>query len=419
MAATNKTWSDGVPPTCAAADLNGFKNENNVLIQAADQVINTGDNDQTAKSVTIHSHDANYYSDSGVLNAYVLSMANTSRKSPVSYTEGMLVRFRPGATNSGASTVNVASLGAKSIVTASNSALSGGELSSQSEVMIQFSTSFDAFILVNIARNAGAGEAAQGYIYNFRTEPGTDQLHDVRFIGGGTARDALDSFTIRAESSEDITKKLDSAWAEGDSDGGRPSGVTLDADTWYRCFVISKEDGTTDYGFDTAVAFNASNLMTDASVVAAGYVYYRQVAWVLTDSSADLIGYSQSQGRFTWDNMQPDSTGNTANTARDDVKLSAPPNSVARTMFRTWAEASLSQSVYLLVAEKFQNNYQQPGGNNFTEQLFRGDLIGGSYGSTTELNVRVDNDSEVWVDADATDADAHWALRGVGFEYQR
>lgn len=114
MAATTKTWADNEAPSCNAVDLNGFKNENNSLIESSGQSLNAGDNQQTAKAVSQYATDGNSFTDSGSANAYILSGVG-ARVNPPAYTLGMEIRFTPQNANTGASTLNVGGLGAQSI----------------------------------------------------------------------------------------------------------------------------------------------------------------------------------------------------------------------------------------------------------------------------------------------------------------
>jgi hypothetical protein len=110
MSATNKTWSNNNPPSCEDADLNGFKLENNNLIVGSGQSLSTSDNQQTQKAVSVYAAGGDFYTDGGAADAYVLSTVG-SKVAPPAYFEGMRVRFVPDNTNTGASTINVATLG--------------------------------------------------------------------------------------------------------------------------------------------------------------------------------------------------------------------------------------------------------------------------------------------------------------------
>ena len=92
MAATTKVWVNDSAPQCEDDDLNGFKNENNNLIVAANLSLNTGDNDQTSQAVSIHTAGADYYTSSGT-NTYSLTTLVTPGFIGVSaYFTGMRIR---------------------------------------------------------------------------------------------------------------------------------------------------------------------------------------------------------------------------------------------------------------------------------------------------------------------------------------
>jgi len=114
MAATNKTWSDNNPPACEAADLNGFKNENNNLITGSGQLLDDADNQQTQRAVANYVAVGDFYIDSGGVNTYVLSPGG-SREAPTAYFDGMAVRFRPNSANTGPATIKVGALAAKAV----------------------------------------------------------------------------------------------------------------------------------------------------------------------------------------------------------------------------------------------------------------------------------------------------------------
>lgn len=114
MAATIKVWQDNQVPQVNAADVNGFKNENNRLILTAGGTLDTGNNNQTAQAVSTYAGGGSYYRDSGVPNQYALSPVD-NRVPPFAYSEGMRVSFKPANSNTGPSTVNLGSLGVKDL----------------------------------------------------------------------------------------------------------------------------------------------------------------------------------------------------------------------------------------------------------------------------------------------------------------
>lgn len=117
MASTVKTWiNNNDTIECEAEDLNGFKNENNNLIQSTNQILNTSNNNQTSLAVAIYSARGDYYTDTGLADNYILSVI--PNQTPLNtYYEGMRVSFIPANTNTGPSTVNINGIGSADIVT--------------------------------------------------------------------------------------------------------------------------------------------------------------------------------------------------------------------------------------------------------------------------------------------------------------
>lgn len=85
----------------------------------------------------------NYAVDTGTANAYVVSLPHT----PSGYVDGLTVRFRAINTNTGASTINVNSLGTKSIRNRSGSALAAGDITVGVPLEVIYSTATGFFHL--------------------------------------------------------------------------------------------------------------------------------------------------------------------------------------------------------------------------------------------------------------------------------
>lgn len=77
-----------------------------------------------------------YAVDTGAANAYLVALPQTL----AGYTDGNLVVMKPSATNTGASTINVDSLGVKSIRRSDSSALAAGDITVGVPIAIRYST---------------------------------------------------------------------------------------------------------------------------------------------------------------------------------------------------------------------------------------------------------------------------------------
>jgi microcystin-dependent protein len=83
--------------------------------------------------------------DTGSVNAYAVALTAV----PSSLADGLMVWLKPAATNTGASTLNVNSLGAKAIRSSVRSALVGGELLGGFWFLLKYSSTLDSFLIVS------------------------------------------------------------------------------------------------------------------------------------------------------------------------------------------------------------------------------------------------------------------------------
>lgn len=95
--------------TLSAEEWNQTLSFNN-LINSSGQTPSSSDLTQIAKAIATYSACSDFYTDSGTTNAYILTPID-DLESPASYKNGMRIRFRAGNGNTGASTVNVNSIG--------------------------------------------------------------------------------------------------------------------------------------------------------------------------------------------------------------------------------------------------------------------------------------------------------------------
>ena len=158
----------------------------------------------------------------------------------------------------------------------------------------------------------GSG-APRGYLSGMGLSNDTDTDHDI-LVGVGVVRDAADAVNIELTSA--ITKQIDASWAAGDDAGGLSSSLTLSADTWYHVHAIIVS-GSADIGFDTSVT--AANLVTDHSATA-----YRRIGSVLTDSSSNIINFTQFQNEFIYDAQITNVNGSGLGTSRVLQTVSTP-----------------------------------------------------------------------------------------------
>lgn len=150
----------------------------------------------------------------------------------------------------------------------------------------------------------------RGYIDGLILSNSTgDSDHDIT-IAAGACRNSANTFNIELSS---ITKRLDASHSVGTNAGGLFSG-SIAADTWYHVFAMRRDsDGQADAGFDTsATGANAPSGWT-----------VRRIGAVLTNSSSNIIGFTQIGDMFLWDDPPLDFNSSIGTTATA-VTLSVP-----------------------------------------------------------------------------------------------
>lgn len=179
--------------TLSAAEFNQIPSEMENLITTSGQTLSSGDLNQVAKAAANYAAIGAFYTDSGIADAYVLTNVG-SFKAPSAYTNGMVVRFKPGNVNTGASTVNVASLGVKSIKKADGSTdPAAGELEASKDIsLIYDGTYFRIYTPATPIQAASQAELETGSSTTVFTSPGRQQYHAsackvwILFNGTGT-----------------------------------------------------------------------------------------------------------------------------------------------------------------------------------------------------------------------------------------
>lgn len=330
---TGKVNAPGGAETQLTADeWNDIAWEARNMLESIGLTSDSGDLFQLLKAVSQYAAGGNFYTDGGVDGiAYVLSTIG-SKVAPGSYHNGMKVRFRPNITSVGTTpTVNVATLGVKNIVNETGGAVIAGDLSVDRDTELRYDGT-DFRLLHFTLPNPTAQVMPKGYVSGFVCQQDSDPNHDI-ITTDGVCRDEGDNIDMSFVGP--MVKRLDGAWAAGNTNGGFPSsggsGLSLSANTWYRYFAIAKADGTIDFGWD--VNADASVLLNVDNAGAGGtpFLYYRQIAWHLTDNISNIIDHymdTENPNKVQWEVYNSDTSGAVFTTA-SSLTVSAPPDTRA------------------------------------------------------------------------------------------
>jgi len=134
--------------TVSADEYNNIVGASKNLIENSGQTIDSS-NTQLSKAVANYVASGSFYTDSGIANAYVLNTTG-SFQAPTELVKGLEIRFRTANPNSGASTVNVAGLGAVNIKLGDGTSdIPSGFITSGSDVKLRYDALNTAFIPSN------------------------------------------------------------------------------------------------------------------------------------------------------------------------------------------------------------------------------------------------------------------------------
>ena len=243
-----------------AGEWNQVPGELQNVITGAGITLDGNDVNQLGKAVAQYVATVDYYTDSGVADAYVLSPIG-SNHGPVAYSDGMRVRFIPANDNTGASTVNVNSLGVKNIKThlgntLSNKHLRAGRLvelvynATADEFRISETSSIDDFGNGRVISITGNNEVGiQGVAAGFigLTVTGSDGAYAHKVLGASTSGQSRGLLVTAGVAASDIAQRIE-----------RIDGATL--------FEIAG-DGKFTFGSGTIAAFQDATLSGNNTVL--------------------------------------------------------------------------------------------------------------------------------------------------------
>lgn len=402
---TGKVDSAG-PPTgqLQAAEWNEVAEELKNLAYYSGVTLSGADLEQLARSVAHQAGIGDYYTATGTANAQILT--SVGRHGAQFYPTGLRVRWKPSVTNTGAATLNVNSLGVKSITRNDFTVLQAGDITQNRYAEAVYDGV--AFRLLNSSLGAPAQALPSGYITGLILgRNSADPSHDL-VVSVGSCRDS--SNTVNLVLSSALTKQFDGASiALGTGQTGFPTvSLSRSAATWYRVFIVGHVDGRTDIGFDTVAHADASALRADlVSIDSAGWNYYRQLGWVRTQSgsSTAFIPMSHNAAQPNQFNWAETDTRIDANhdldglLTRQVLSLAAvcPPGAVATVeVFIEDHSGTGTTSRYALLTDKGQADYT-PSATNHT--IATRTAPGSSQDSWTmagAVDVEVDASSEIY-----------------------
>jgi hypothetical protein len=173
----------------------------------------------------------NYAVGAGVADAYTLSLDKVT-----AYTDGMEVVWKVPAANTGASTIDVNSLGARSVRRSDGSALSAGDLAANKIVTMRFNATVSMFEIQNSVPNLTTEAVAARDAAIVARDAAQASASAASTSEANAAGSASSAET--AKTGAESAAALSQAWA--DSEGAEPGGAgTKSAKEWAAVSAVS------------------------------------------------------------------------------------------------------------------------------------------------------------------------------------
>ena len=276
--------------TVGAIEWNQLADVDNLVISSG-QTPSTSNLEQLGIGSARYSSGGQFFTDSGTANTYVLSPVSPF-KSPVSsgagegYFNGMIIRFRAGNANSGASTVNVNSAGVKNLKKADGTDVATGDILTTRDVVFRYDgTNFIKVENVNPATNTIQGISYLPQKITIANNS-TDANNDIDFSGGNFV---FSDFSGQAYVPA-MTKRLDANWTAGTNQGGLDTGTKLNSQGYGVYAIYNPTTNVADYLF-TATGVTAITLPS-------GFTKLKYIGSILTNSSGNIIAFKQAGNYF-------------------------------------------------------------------------------------------------------------------------
>lgn len=197
------------------------------------------------------------------------------------YTAGQVVVIKPTAANTGAVTISVSGLSAKSIKMQDGSNPPPNVmLASGVYILVYDGTNF---ILTNPSKLTG--DVTPGISGFLISNNASDTVNDID-IATGICSDTTNTTIIKTTST--YIKRLDASWSAGSGNGGRDTGAIADG-TWFVHAIYNPETSDTDFLF---------SLSRTAPTLPTGYTLFRCVGIVMRVSGG-LVQYAGARERGT------------------------------------------------------------------------------------------------------------------------
>lgn len=376
--------------TLPASEFNQIPDELENAITDTGQTLSSGTLNQLSKAIAIYAAGGDFYTDSGAADAYVLDLIG-SKQAPIAYFVGMRVRFLPSGTNTGASTVNVNSLGSINIKQSDGTTdVTAGQIIADNEIILTYDgTNFrlptpSQFALVDDTSPQLGGDLDLNG--NQVTSPdGTDLIDipdgSIDLQTDSTSRvDITDSGVRLGGANSRVTTILDEDTMSSDS------ATALATQQSIKAYVDNNSGGGGSWvELDTQTASSSTNINFDNTLITSTYTTY-VIIYSSIDSASDNVTLDV---QFSTDNGSTFETCNghiailkNTSASYSGTTVTAGSQVYAATSIGNAAGEGVGGIIYISGAASTATNTFTHG--TYSGEAFDGSNVGGGFiGSTT------------------------------------
>jgi hypothetical protein len=225
--------------TLAAIEWNEVPSEIQNIIENLGLPLSSGDLNQLGKAIASYASAGTFYSETGIADAYVATVVGAKQGlySLAAVMDGAIIRFCPGNVNTGASTINVNSLGVKALVREDGNPLIAGDMSLTRDAAIRWDQPNDHWHLLDFALptapvngshliDAGVVATTSGTVFNWTSLP--SWVKRINVVFDRVRLDGTDDMLVQIGDSGGIeTSGYESTSKDGTSTSTSTAGFIL------------------------------------------------------------------------------------------------------------------------------------------------------------------------------------------------
>lgn len=239
----------------------------------------------------------NYAVDTGSVNSYAVALSNTIN----AYDDGLLVSFRPNNSNTGAATINVNSLGEKSIRLTGGEALTAGDINKDVPIDVRYSSATGFFHLAPNSAVRSTIATEQAAIAKTKANEASTSASGALNSKNAAASSAIDASTSAASaatSASTATTKASEASTSASGAASSASAANISASNAASSASSASSSANAAATSANAASASASSAATSASNAATSETNAANYASAINATAA--VSYAIGTGSKTF-----------------------------------------------------------------------------------------------------------------------